>query len=468
MWRIVSIARGANRKPLNRKRPSSSQTAGVAVLLVVLAAAVGAGTYAGVRKWRDNSVATPTVAAPAGEGASAAAAPPGRPPSAAPSPSPAGVAAALRGPLADRGLGNRVLVQVRDVASGEVLASRDAATPAPPASTAKLSTALAVLAVHKTTDRIRTRVVAGALPGTVVLVGGGDPTLTAAAPGKPGAYSGAARITDLARQLRGVHVTRVEVDDRLFAGPAVSPYWAPEDVPSEYAAPITASTVDGGRDTPGALVRSAAPDLAAGQALAATLGGDVVAARGTAPQQARTLASVQSAPIGTLVEQMLSVSDNVIAEFLARQVALAEHQPASFAGAATAVGSVLAGLGVPIGAGLVDGSGLAARDRLSADTLDRLLLLATKRTTVLDMLPVAAWSGTLAGRFVRSAGAGVVRAKTGTLTSVSTLAGLVHDKDGRLLAFALLADQVGPTAADTAAAEAALDRAVDALATCGC
>jgi serine-type D-Ala-D-Ala carboxypeptidase/endopeptidase (penicillin-binding protein 4) len=123
---------------------------------------------------------------------------------------------------------------------------------------------------------------------------------------------------------------------------------------------------------------------------------------------------------------------------------------------------------VPIGTGLVDGSGLAARDRLSADTLDRLLLLATKRTAVLDMLPVAAWSGTLTGRFVRSAGAGVVRAKTGTLTSVSTLAGLVQDKDGRLLAFALLADQVGPTAADTEAAEAALDRAVSALATCGC
>jgi D-alanyl-D-alanine carboxypeptidase/D-alanyl-D-alanine-endopeptidase (penicillin-binding protein 4) len=69
---------------------------------------------------------------------------------------------------------------------------------------------------------------------------------------------------------------------------------------------------------------------------------------------------------------------------------------------------------------------------------------------------------------VRSAGAGVVRAKTGTLTSVSTLAGLVQDKDGRLLAFALLADRVGPTTADTERAEAALDRAASALASCGC
>ena len=190
--------------------------------------------------------------------------------------------------------------------------------------------------------------------------------------------------------------------------------------------------------------------------------------RSTAPPRARTLASVESAPIGTLVEQMLQLSDNVLAESLARQVALAEHQPASFTGAAASVRAVLARLGVSIGTGLVDDSGLAAGDRLSADTLDRLLVLATKRTAVLDMLPVAAWSGTLADRFVRSAGAGVVRGKTGTLTSVSTLAGLVQDKDGRLLAFALLADRVGPTAQDTGQAEAAIDRAVSALATCGC
>jgi serine-type D-Ala-D-Ala carboxypeptidase/endopeptidase (penicillin-binding protein 4) len=447
-------------------RAVSWRSVGVAAFLVVLTGAAGWGAYASVRKWHDRPATTLAVAAPAGEEASAAA-PPSTASAAARRPSPTGVAAALRGPLADPRLGKRVLLEVRDVSTGEVLASRGAATPAPPASTAKLATALAVLAVHETTDRITTRVVAGALPGTVVLVGSGDPTLTAAAAGKPGAYSGAARISDLARQLRGVHVTRVEVDNSLFTGPAVSPYWAPEDVPSDYAAPIMSSTVDGGRDTPGAELRSTAPDLAAGQALAAALGVDRVA-RGTAPPHARTLASVESAPIAMLVEQMLQVSDNVIAESLARQVALAEHQPASFTGAAAAVRSVLARLGVPIGSGLVDGSGLAARDRLSADTLDRLLVLATKRTPVLDMLPVAAWSGTLAGRFLRSAGAGVVRAKTGTLTSVSTLAGLVHDKDGRLLAFAFLADRVGPTTEDTEAAEAALDRAVAVLATCGC
>jgi D-alanyl-D-alanine carboxypeptidase/D-alanyl-D-alanine-endopeptidase (penicillin-binding protein 4) len=358
-----------------------------------------------------------------------------------------------------------VLAQVIDAATGAVLFGRAGTTPAAPASTAKLATALAVLAVHAPTDRITTRVVAGAEPETVVLVGAGDPTLTAAGPGHTGAYAGAARIADLARQLHGVR--RVEVDGSLFVGAGVSPDWAPEDVPSDYASPITAAMVDGGRDTPGAPIRSTAPDLAAGRALAAALGVHAVA-RATAPAGARVLATVQSAPIGTLVTQMLQESDNVIAECLARLVAVSQHQPASFVGGAAAVRAVLAKLGVPIGGGMVDGSGLAARDRLSPETLTRLLLLATKNTAVLDMLPVAAWSGTLADRYLGSAGAGVVRAKTGTLTGVSTLAGLVHDRDGRLLAFALMADRVGPTDEATKAAEAALDRAATALAQCGC
>ena len=373
-----------------------------------------------------------------------------------------GLAAALHRPLGDVRLGPHVLAEIRDAESGALLFNQSGTTAAAPASTAKLATALAVLAVRRTTDRITTQVVSGAQPGTVVLVGGGDPTLSAASEAPAG-------INDLARQLRGV--TRVQVDGSLFTGPSVSPYWAPEDIPSDYAAPITAIMIDSGRDAPDSTLRSTAPDLAAGRALAAALHVPDDVTRAKAPPSARVLASVQSAPIGTLVTQMLQTSENVIAECLARQVALAEHQPASFAGGAASVRAVLARLGVPIGAGLLDGSGLAARDRLTPDALTRLLLLATKRTTVLDMLPVAAWSGTLSSRYTRGvarAGAGVVRAKTGTLTSVSTLAGLVQDQDGRLLAFALMADRVGPSEADTAAAESALDRVAATLARCGC
>jgi D-alanyl-D-alanine carboxypeptidase/D-alanyl-D-alanine-endopeptidase (penicillin-binding protein 4) len=182
------------------------------------------------------------------------------------------------------------------------------------------------------------------------------------------------------------------------------------------------------------------------------------------------VARVESAPLSVLIEQMLQESDNVIAECLARQVAIARHEPASFTGAAAAIRQVLHGLHLSVGSGMVDGSGLAARDRLSVATLADVLETVIARPSlhpVLAGLPVAGWSGTLDTRYLSGrarAGAGVVRAKTGTLTGVSALAGVVHDASGRLLVFAFDADRVQ----STTAADAALDDLAAALARCGC
>jgi D-alanyl-D-alanine carboxypeptidase/D-alanyl-D-alanine-endopeptidase (penicillin-binding protein 4) len=172
-----------------------------------------------------------------------------------------------------------------------------------------------------------------------------------------------------------------------------------------------------------------------------------------------------------LVERMLSRSDNDLAEALARAVALAQGEPASFAGAAAAVGAVLAGLGIT-GVDLDDGSGLSRSNRLQPASLTRLLARAGSEdrfAPLLAGLPVAGFDGTLARRYRTGPGvpaAGVVRAKTGTLDGVSALAGLVQTADGRLLAFDLTADGV-PLGA-TRGAEAALDRLAAALASCGC
>jgi D-alanyl-D-alanine carboxypeptidase/D-alanyl-D-alanine-endopeptidase (penicillin-binding protein 4) len=395
-------------------------------------------------------------------------------PSDVPAATPSLVAGTLAKAMSAAALGPHVLAKVVDVASGQVLFDQGATSTTAPASTAKLLTAAAVLAVRRVTDRITTKVAAGA-GGRIVLVGGGDPTLSGATRGSPPLYPGAARISDLADQLRkaGTHVTGIVVDDSLFSGPSVSPAWAPEDVPSEYAGAITAVMTDGARAAPGDYGRSATPDLAAGHELAAALGAPgLPVSRGAAPAGAQLLASVSSAPIGTLVEQMLQDSDNVIAECLARQVAIAEHQPASFLGAAAAIRSVLRRLGSDPGGGMVDASGLAAKDRLSPAVLVGVLRLIAGPAdpalhTIVSAMPVAGWSGTLEDRYIypnSRLGAGVVRAKTGTLTGDSTLAGLVHDKSGQLLAFAFMADRV-PSTYDA-------DRALDALATrlaaCGC
>jgi D-alanyl-D-alanine carboxypeptidase/D-alanyl-D-alanine-endopeptidase (penicillin-binding protein 4) len=276
-----------------------------------------------------------------------------------------------------------------------------------------------------------------------------------------------------------VPVERVLVDDTLYSGPALGPGWKPTYVTEGNVAPVTALMVDAGRVRPGRSARVPDPALAAGQAFARMLGGTATVARGTAPVGAQELASVDGPPVSALVERMLAASDNDLAESLARQVALAQGQPASFPGVAAALSSasaqVLERAGVPAGAvRLVDGSGLSREDALAPGALTRLLTSLTagdpgRLAPLLTGLPVGGFSGTLSDRYrtgPQVAGAGVVRAKTGTLMGVSALAGLVRTAEGRLLAFALSAGAVPE--GGTRAAEAALDRLAASFASCGC
>ncbi|MEO7285770.1 MAG: D-alanyl-D-alanine carboxypeptidase/D-alanyl-D-alanine-endopeptidase [Jatrophihabitantaceae bacterium] len=454
------------------------------MLAVLLVAAgyliVGGGRqYLADRAFRPIKVpaATPAASEVAGPLSAATAAPSPGPVAGSPiQPSPAGVAAALAGQLASAELGPSVSAEVYDATTGTKLFGQRAEQPVVPASTAKLLTAAAVLSVHRATDRFTTRVLAGPRPGSVVLVGGGDPTLSAATAGQPTEYPEAARISELAKAVRAsvgsTPITQVIVDGSLFTGPLTGPGWATEDSPSSYACPITAAMVDAGRDRPDDSLRSAAPDLAAGNALAAALAGATVS-RGSAPAGAKLLGQVQSAPVGVLVEQMLRDSDDVMAEVLGRQVALAAHQPASFAGATAAIAASLAPLSIAAGTGMRDASGLSVLDRLPTRALTQVLLAAygtghPELRSVLTGLPVAGWDGTLVeqGRFTGSAAAadGVLRAKTGSLTGVSALAGVITDADGRQLIFAFVADQApseGPT-------RDAIDQLALALVRCGC
>jgi D-alanyl-D-alanine carboxypeptidase/D-alanyl-D-alanine-endopeptidase (penicillin-binding protein 4) len=174
-----------------------------------------------------------------------------------------------------------------------------------------------------------------------------------------------------------------------------------------------------------------------------------------------------------LVEQALSMSDNMLAEALARQVALARHLPASFEGSAQAVTAALKDAGLDTtGVTLLDGSGLSLQDRVPAGLLATLLKGAADgglgaSSALLSGLPVAGYDGTLADRGDTdpATAPGTVRAKTGTLDGVHALAGTVVTADGRLLAFALVADAA---TGSQAAAEAGLDKIAAALAGCGC
>jgi serine-type D-Ala-D-Ala carboxypeptidase/endopeptidase (penicillin-binding protein 4) len=392
----------------------------------------------------------------------------------APAPDPDVLAGQLAPLLGSAALGAGVSAEVVDVASGDVLIGMDADDPATPASTAKLLTAAAALTTLDPTDTVKTTVVAGATPGEVVLVGGGDPTLSRTAPSQT--YPGAPTVADLATQIvaalpAGTPVTRVVVDSSLYTGDLTAEGWGPADAPSAYAAPVTATAVDGARVAPGSTARSGQPGLDAGSALADALGATgATVVLGKAPEGAKTLATVESAPIVRLVEQALSMSDNVLAEALARQVALARDLPASFEGGAQAVTAALADAGVDVGGvTLFDGSGLSLQDQVPARVLTAVVAGAADgsldgASALLSGLPVAGYDGTLFDRGDAETAPGTVRAKTGTLLGVHALAGTVVTLDGRLLAFAVVADG----SSNEAAAEAALDDVAAVLAGCGC
>src|SRR6202021_1936405 len=190
--------------------------------------------------------------------------------------------------------------------------------------------------------------------------------------------------------------------------------------------------------------RATDPAAMAAGSFATLLGADGIHVTGTpqpqtAPAGAAQIASVASLPLSARGAQMLQESNNVIAETLARQVALATGQPASFSGAAQAVTGELRRLGVSNGLHLVDGSGLSPQDAIAPATLVSILELAANHPAeraLLAGLPVAGFSGTLsAGESVFSgiggAAVGAVRAKTGNLGTVASLAALAYDRRGR-------------------------------------
>jgi D-alanyl-D-alanine carboxypeptidase/D-alanyl-D-alanine-endopeptidase (penicillin-binding protein 4) len=176
-----------------------------------------------------------------------------------------------------------------------------------------------------------------------------------------------------------------------------------------------------------------------------------------------------------MAEQMLVDSNNVIAEDMARRIAITMRMPPTFAGAANAVMTELRRLGIAAPIRLVDGSGLSPQDKVAPETLVRVLAVAahsSQLAAAISGLPLGGFTGTLSPGgsvfgSISGAALGLVRAKTGNLATVAALAGLVYDRDGRLLIFAIIAPRIpGETMLVTAAS--AIDAAAVRLAACGC
>ena len=457
---------------------------GAAVLVVVLAAGAGA-VYAvpglAGKLGITTSAQTPPTAAPSApiEFSPALRALD----SSAPAPTKDGVSGALAAATAVPQLAT-MTGTVLDPASGTVLWNKNAGTALMPASTGKLLVSAAALLSLDRTAQYSTKVVAGDKPGTVVLVGGGDPTLNSLAAGKNSVYQGAAHLDDLVAQVKksGQKVDTVLVDVSLYTGDVRAPGWDPLDTPNGYSAPVEPIMLDGARSDPLEIeksARAARPARTAAAELAKRLGAKVPEqASVKAKPDAAVLGEVRSAPLLERIDNLLQISDNMLAETVLREVAIGNKQEPSFAGGIAAVRSVLEANGFDVsGYQMVDGSGLSPQNKVPAELIAEVLSIAAapdgkdprtpKLRPLLGGLPVAGGSGTLDVRFRDAAsgpGKGWVRAKTGTLTGVTTLAGVVLDTDGRLLVFAFMSNG----GADQVSARTALDVAAAKLRACGC
>jgi D-alanyl-D-alanine carboxypeptidase/D-alanyl-D-alanine-endopeptidase (penicillin-binding protein 4) len=405
-------------------------------------------------------------------------------------PTGSGLGSALAGPMSDSVLG-QLTASVVDVTDGRTLFSVNASQAQEPASTNKIATATAALSLLGPDHRFATKVVGDAATG-LTLVGGGDPTLTASsgsdsltalaaataaalrASAKP---SGSAPSGSASAGPTGAgHRVQLHYDISLFSAPALHPIGVNDNI-----ALVQALTVDEGRLDPTSTEnapRYSDPAAHAASVFAAALAADGVnvdtsPSQGAAPASAPLLAQVQSAPLSDVVERMLTDSDNDVAEALGHAVALASGKSATFTNAAAAVTARLARLGIRLGATrLADSSGLSSNDGIPAAVLTQLLVLDASPAhpelrSVISGLPIAGFTGTLDNRYGgdgSEAGLGIVRAKTGTLQTVNTLAGLVVDRSGRLLAFAFMSNGSG----SQDAARAALDRLAAKVAGCGC
>jgi D-alanyl-D-alanine carboxypeptidase len=380
----------------------------------------------------------------------------------APAPTPNGVRAALSGPTSVGGLGTLTGV-VLDPMTKRTLWDSNPTNPLVPASTGKLLTASAALLSLDHTEQFTTRVVQGDQPGDVIIVGGGDPTLSSLKPGVESVYPGAAHLTDLVDQVKksGAQIDTVHVDLGRYTGDSMAPGWSNEDIGAGYIAPMVPAMLDGGREDAREQDgrRDANPARQLAQAFADRLGASVAEDADTkAPKGAKVLGEVKSAPLVELVDNMLQASDNVLAEAVAREVAKHAGEEVSFAGATKATMDILRANDFDTtGVTMHDGSGLSTEDRVPARLFGDLLAVAAaadgkdKRTAklrpLIGALPVAGGSGTLDKRFNEAGGEGRgwVRAKTGTLSGVNSLAGVVLDSDNRLLVFALMTNGGGAT-----------------------
>ncbi len=330
-------------------------------------------------------------------------------------------------------------IKVVSVETGEVLYERNAYKLHHPASTTKLFTAATALLKLGATHRFETTLSVDADADTervarnIYLKGGADPVLQSL---------DIVRLADALLET-GLSVIQgdIVVDETYLDTVREGPGWMWDDRPLRISA-LSIRRLD-----PDPVTQSRA--IACGYLLRNELiekgvqvTGGVIA--GTVPADAQQVAVHRSPPLADILKRMNKPSDNWIAEMIFKAIgAEAIGEPGTWRKGRTAIAAFLEEtLADPPAHRFVDGSGLSRYNLLNAELLTRLLVSMYQDFEVmpefLASLAVAGVDGTLRTRMQGMYAERVLRAKTGTLSGVSALAGYTVTAEDEVLAFGIL------------------------------
>jgi len=175
------------------------------------------------------------------------------------------------------------------------------------------------------------------------------------------------------------------------------------------------------------------------------------------------LAVITSPPLNKMIRFALLYSDNVLSQRLAMLATVRNGYPLTEEGLNNMIIDKISTLGIDVtGMNFIDGSGLSRKNKVTALTISQLLLKVKtdpRLKSIYDHLPVSGETGTLISRYRETApqAVGLVKAKTGSIRGVVSLAGFATSGEKEYV-FVVLADEVGRTRAAQNSARKAIDR----------
>ena len=311
-----------------------------------------------------------------------------------------------------------------------------------PASNNKIFTTAAALTKLGGQYQLRTPVLGSAIGpelATMRVVGQGDPSFSTS------------QLRTLTQQLKQKGIRRVNLligDDTVFRGEPYNPFWATRHRGEGYAAPVNSLLVNENNIFDSSVPNPGNYFVGEFRKILTTSGIQVIQStlvkRTPASASEIELAAVVSPPLSQLISETNQNSNNVYAEAILKTLGRLQEPTSldSSASGVNAVRQVLSSLDVnPNRYSMVDGSGLAERNRASAEAFVQTLqamALQPEAQTFRRSLAVAGRSGTLTNRMGNTSAAGVVSAKTGTLQGAVALSGYINAPNYSPLVFSII------------------------------